>query len=64
MTESFVEKQSGKPWPKSFVPEERPGDAEDMAGAILYLVSRAGAYVNGNVLLSDGGRLGGLPATY
>lgn len=50
--------------PRSFVPAERFGDAEDIAGAILFLVSKAGAYINGNVLLTDGGRLGVLPSTY
>lgn len=51
-------------WPKSFIPEERAGDLEDMAGAALFLVSRAGAYTNGNVLVTDGGRLGVVPSSY
>lgn len=51
-------------WPKSHIPEERVGDAEDLAGAILFLASKAGAYINGNVLVSDGGRLGVIPSTY
>ncbi|RYP67541.1 hypothetical protein DL771_007191 [Monosporascus sp. 5C6A] len=51
-------------WPKQFIPEERPGNIQDMAGAILFLTSRAGAYVNGNVLLTEGGRLGIIPSTY
>ena len=45
-------------------PLERPGDINDMGGLILYLVSRAGAYANGGVFLSDGGRLGLFPSTY
>ncbi|KAI2465947.1 NAD(P)-binding protein [Annulohypoxylon bovei var. microspora] len=49
---------------KKFIPEQRLGDPEDMAGAILFLVSRAGAYLNGNVLLTDGGRMGIVPSTY
>ncbi|KAI1103729.1 NAD(P)-binding protein [Jackrogersella minutella] len=53
-----------KDWPKSFVPEQRFGDAEDFAGNILFLVSRAGAYINGNVLVTDGGRLSVLPSAY
>lgn len=40
------------------------GDAQDMAGTVLYLVSRAGAYLNGNVTVLDGGRLGTFPSTY
>ncbi|KAI0886557.1 NAD(P)-binding protein [Annulohypoxylon maeteangense] len=49
---------------KKFVPEQRYGDSEDMAGAIMFLVSRAGAYLNGNVIVNDGGRLGIVPSSY
>jgi len=35
-----------------------------MAGAILFLTSRAGAYCTGNVMILDGGRLSLLPSTY
>ena len=49
---------------KSMIPLGRIGDDRDMAGAILYLASRAGAYVNGNILIVDGGRLGTYPSTY
>ncbi|KAI0017829.1 hypothetical protein F4780DRAFT_570753 [Xylariomycetidae sp. FL0641] len=45
-------------------PAERSGSEEDFAGAILFLASRAGAYINGECLLTDGGRLAQLPATY
>ncbi|KAG7444210.1 NAD(P)-binding protein [Guyanagaster necrorhizus] len=38
------------------VPLKRAGSEEDMAGAILFLGSRAGAYMNGSVFLADGGR--------
>ena len=51
-------------FPTSDIPAGRPGDEQDMAGAILFLASRAGAYVNGNVLVTDGGRLGVMPSTY
>ncbi|KAI1086276.1 NAD(P)-binding protein [Rostrohypoxylon terebratum] len=49
---------------KTFVPEQRFGDIEDMSGAILFMVSKAGAYLNGNVLVTDGGRLSIMPSTY
>lgn len=49
---------------KNFIPAERTGDEQDMAGTLLYLASRAGAYVNGNVLVVDGGRLSILPSSY
>ncbi|KAF2648938.1 short chain dehydrogenase [Lophiostoma macrostomum CBS 122681] len=39
------------------VPAKRAGTEEDMAGAILYLASRAGAYVDGVSLCIDGGRI-------
>ncbi|KAI1377818.1 NAD(P)-binding protein [Hypoxylon crocopeplum] len=64
MTENLANSNEGKLWPKSVVPEQRFGDAEDMAGAILFLVSKAGAYINGNVLVTDGGRLGVIPSSY
>ena len=51
-------------WPREFIPEQRAGDVNDMAGAVLFLTSRAGGYINGNVMIIDGGRLSVLPATY
>lgn len=51
-------------FPKETIPAERVGTPEDMAGTILYLTSRAGAYCNGNVVLLDGGRLSLMPGTY
>lgn len=36
-------------------PRGRIGEPEDVAGAVIYLVSRAGAYVTGAVLPVDGG---------
>lgn len=48
----------------SEAPAERSGTEEDFAGVILFLASRAGAYLNGETLLIDGGRLTQLPATY
>lgn len=51
-------------WEKSRVPATRTGDEQDMAGAVLWLCSRAGAYINGMSLVTDGGRLSVLPSTY
>jgi NAD(P)-dependent dehydrogenase (short-subunit alcohol dehydrogenase family) len=39
----------------AMVPRRRVGQPEDMAGAALYLASRAGAYVTGSVLALEGG---------
>ncbi|PWW80704.1 NAD(P)-binding protein [Tuber magnatum] len=51
-------------FPPGHIPLRRPGKDEDIAGAVLYLAGRAGAYVNGNVMVVDGGRTSVLPATY
>ncbi|KAI9702767.1 MAG: hypothetical protein M1836_007981 [Candelina mexicana] len=49
---------------KETIPAERLGTEEDMAGTILYLTSKAGAYCNGNVIITDGGRLCITPVSY
>lgn len=51
-------------FPISKIPRSSPGQYEDLAGTILYLVGRSGAYVNGAVQVVDGGRLSVMPATY
>ena len=40
---------------ESMVPRGRTGTPEDMAGAAIYLSSRAGAYVTGSVIPVEGG---------
>ncbi|EXJ77054.1 hypothetical protein A1O3_10212 [Capronia epimyces CBS 606.96] len=47
-----------------FIPARRFGGDEEMAGAILYLSSRAGSYSNGLILVTDGGRLSVMSSTY
>ncbi|KAI0178652.1 NAD(P)-binding protein [Hypoxylon sp. FL1284] len=61
MSASIIEKGSIG---KDIVPLERAGDEQDMAGAILYLASRAGAYCNGTIVITDGGRLTTVPSTF
>jgi NAD(P)-dependent dehydrogenase (short-subunit alcohol dehydrogenase family) len=39
-------------------PMGRIGEPEDMAGVVIYLASRAGAYVTGSVIVVDGGMSG------
>jgi NAD(P)-dependent dehydrogenase (short-subunit alcohol dehydrogenase family) len=49
---------------RSYQPAERAGGETDIAGIILYLASRAGSFVNGSVMLVDGGKTATMPATY
>lgn len=51
-------------FPMDQIPAERAGMPEDIMGPLLYLASRAGAYCNGNCVITDGGRLSVTPATY
>lgn len=39
------------------MPARRVGKLEDIAGAVIYLSSQAGAYVDGQSLVMDGGRI-------
>ncbi|KAL1873943.1 hypothetical protein Daus18300_003816 [Diaporthe australafricana] len=48
----------------AWIPNQKFGGEEEMAGAILYLASRAGSFTNGNSILNDGGRAAILPSTY
>lgn len=49
---------------KDEIPATRGGDEQDMAGVVLWLCSRAGSYMNGCVVVTDGGRLSVVPASY
>lgn len=48
--------------PKTNIPQQRMGTEQEMAGTVLYLASRAGAYMNGSVVTVDGGRLSVVPS--
>lgn len=44
-------------------PLGRAGNTEDMAGYILWLAS-SGAWLSGNIIVTDGGKLGIIPSGY
>lgn len=46
------------------VPLERIGTEEDYAGVVLFLASKAGGYLDGTIILIDGGRIAQLPNSY
>lgn len=48
---------------KDFIPAERLGRTEDIVGTMLYMASAAGAYLNGNITVLDGGRISQLPVS-
>lgn len=51
-------------WGTNQVPQGRMGSGNDIAGLTLFLVGKGGAYMNGTVQITDGGRLGVFPAVY
>ncbi|KOS47344.1 hypothetical protein ACN38_g1672 [Penicillium nordicum] len=51
-------------FPKEMIPATRGGSEEDIAGLIVWLASNSGAYINGNILVTDGGRISVSPAVY
>lgn len=46
------------------VPQGRMGGLNDIAGVMLFLVGKGGAYINGTTQLTDGGRTSVFPAVY
>lgn len=51
-------------FPADQIPATRGGGEEDIAGLILWMASNSGGYLNGNIMVTDGGRLGVVPSTY
>jgi len=45
------------------LPAGRPGSFEDMSATILYMVGKGGAYLNGAMQITDGGRLSIMPGS-
>ena len=55
---------TGGVMPRTLVPAQRMGAADELAGTVLYLASKAGGYTNGNISLIDGGFLANHAGTY
>jgi NAD(P)-dependent dehydrogenase (short-subunit alcohol dehydrogenase family) len=58
MTAHFRDEEAVDPRLLAKIPARRLGRADDIAGAIVFLASRAGAYVTGTQLAVDGGVIG------
>ncbi|KAJ5690188.1 Short-chain dehydrogenase/reductase SAT3 [Penicillium macrosclerotiorum] len=51
-------------FPREMIPLTRGGSEEDIAGLILWMASASGGYLNGSIMVTDGGRVSILPNTY
>ena len=55
ITESLYDDERGGAWLRRNTPLPYEGSAEDVVGAVLWLVSDAGRYVTGQTIVVDGG---------
>jgi gluconate 5-dehydrogenase len=55
MNTALLQNQEFTAWVKSRVPMGRWAKPEELGGAAVFLASRAGSYVNGHLLVVDGG---------
>lgn len=55
-----IESEALKKSVQTYIPLGRPGEAEDIEGLVVFLTSRAGAYVNGTTIPLDGGYIAAL----
>ena len=60
---SMIKDSEGK-IPAFVSPMRRTGNPDEIASLILTLASAGGAYCNGSVFLSDGGRLANGPSVF
>lgn len=59
LTEALFQDPERRDWVLSRIPQGRPGVPADLAGAVVFLASRASDYVTGQILYVDGGWLAG-----
>ena len=59
MANGLMEIAGGRDALAARVPDGRLGEPEDIAGAVVYLASRAGSHVNGATIALDGGSIWG-----
>jgi gluconate 5-dehydrogenase len=57
MNEALLNNPQFDGWVKSRTPAGRWGLPEELAGAAIFLASRASDYVNGQIIYVDGGML-------
>jgi len=55
-----VESEAMRKSIQTYIPLNRPGTAADVEGLVVFLASRAGAYINGSTIPLDGGYIAAL----
>lgn len=50
--------------PETVVPLTRLGSEHDLAGLVLFMAGTSGGYLNGTIVISDGGRVAANPSSY
>ncbi|KAJ5653961.1 Short-chain dehydrogenase/reductase SDR [Penicillium lividum] len=50
--------------PREMIPLSRSGSEQDLAGLVVWLASSSGGFLNGTIIVTDGGRISTVPATY
>ena len=59
INESFLKDRAKSEWVLSRIPMKRFGQLDELFGSIVFLASEASNFVNGHMLLVDGGWIAG-----
>jgi NAD(P)-dependent dehydrogenase (short-subunit alcohol dehydrogenase family) len=51
-------------FPRTMIPLTRAGSEQDIGGLLVFMAGASGGYLNGTIIVSDGGRIASIPATY
>jgi NAD(P)-dependent dehydrogenase (short-subunit alcohol dehydrogenase family) len=51
-------------FPRELIPLTRAGAEEDIGGLLVFMAGASGGYLNGSIIVTDGGRIANLPASY
>jgi NAD(P)-dependent dehydrogenase (short-subunit alcohol dehydrogenase family) len=50
--------------PRDVIPLTRAGSQQDIGGLVLFMAGASGGYLNGSIVITDGGRLAAVPSTF
>jgi NAD(P)-dependent dehydrogenase (short-subunit alcohol dehydrogenase family) len=57
MSASYLEDKEKRDWVLSRIPMKRVGQLDDLIGPAIFLSSEASSFINGHILIVDGGWL-------